>query len=458
MDSLKEFQQKIKNRKFAIDHSWKGTGGSWDARHSAGGVASSESAENAFDHLPWDKLNENLEAADACKYFSGYWPLESNRRVFGKAIVFIKRAIRKLLKIFMGWYIFPHYQQMSHFNGKVVNVISLEREILSMTVQQTQQISQRLATQESGVQTLQSDLTKQEQETKATFSYMQEQMEGVQSKLRQQEESALAGMQELTNKIEQLLRENEQLKMRLKKLENLPTDDDAFYHDFEEKFRGSQDLIRERLRVYIPVLQKHIPDWSQGRFVDVGSGRGEWLDILRENGASDYVGVDLNARQNAICEERGHHVVQMDCIQYLASLPDNSVDLVSGFQIIEHLCMSDLMDLLQESHRVLKPGGMVLFETPNPKNLMVGADMFYTDPSHKRPLDPTMVSFLVEWCGYTQVQCIDANSHPWSARLEIPHWTEDGEERQLLKEFNDMKWLLYGPQDYAVIGVKEKER
>ena len=553
MDSLKEFQQKIKNRKFAMDHCGKASGDLRERQQNDGQTAQ-ESTDMPLQALPWDQLNENLEEADAYKSFSGYWPLTSNHRLIGKWIVFVKRVIRKLLKIFLGWYIFPHYQRMSHFNGKVVNVISLERDILTAAVQQTQEISQRVHTQEQQIsqkfdaqeqqisqkfdaqeqqisqridaqerqisqridaqkrqisqkfdardqqitqridaqdqkitQKLDAQerqisqkfdaqeqqisqridaqerqilhkLDEQKEEAAAGLAGVQKQMEVLLTALQQQKATADDSIQALSSQVEQLISENEQLRERLKKIENLPTDDEEFYHVFEEKFRGPEDLIRDRQRVYVPVIREYISDWTQGRFIDVGSGRGEWLDILRENGAVDYVGVDLNARQNALCEARGHHVVQMDCIAYLADQPDESVDLISGFQIIEHLCMSDLVELLRQSHRVLKPGGIILFETPNPRNLIVGADTFYMDPSHKRPLDPGMVSFIVEWCGYSDVKCMDANSNPHSARTEVPEWNENLDELHFLQEFNDIKWHLYGPQDYAVIGVKEKEQ
>lgn len=402
---FKEFEQKVENREFAIENSWRGNGGEMQNETV---VAQPVGEWYQPEELPWSNLNDNIQEADACKYFDGYLPIESKR----KWVLFLKKAVRKLIKIFLGWYIFPQYQRMSHFHGKVVNAISMERDILEQAIQQNQRIANKIGEQEN------------------RFNAVMQQLQA-------------------------LTEENEKLKLQLRKIENLPTDDDNFYHAFEEKFRGSQDQIRDRLRVYVPKLKEYLQDWSNGTFIDVGSGRGEWLDILRENGAKDYVGVDLNARQNALCEERGHRVLQMDCIEYLASLPADSVDLVTGFQIIEHLCMSDLMELLKESYRVLKKGGMILFETQNPKNLIVGADTFYIDPSHKRPLEPRMVAFFAEWCGYGQVQCIDANSGPCSAALNLPDIGDKAEEYQLIKEFNDMKWLLYGPQDYAVFGVKE---
>lgn len=432
-DTLKEFQRKVRNRKFAMDNSWKsdfqihsnsGCEGQWLEDH---GQLESD--------LPWDLLNDNLAAADACKYFDGYLPLSSNRRYLGKWIVLAKRIIRKLLKIFMGWYIFPQYQRMSHFNGKVVNAMYLERDILLEAVKQNQHISQTIIQLES------------------QFIDKLDQLSQENAELNQQKANLELNIQELQNKLQKVIEDNEQLHIRIKKIENLPTDDDEFYHDFEEKFRGSQDDIRERLRVYVPKVKQYLEDWSHGTFVDVGSGRGEWLDILRENGASDYVGIDLNVRQNAICAEKGHPVLQMDCIEYLASLPENSVDLVTGFQIIEHLCMSDLMALLKESYRVLKKRGMILFETQNPHNIIVGATSFYTDPSHKRPLEPNMVVFLAESCGYSNVGYIGVNEDPECKKLILK--TENKDMIQLVDELNNIKQLLYGPRDYAIFAVKE---
>ena len=206
------------------------------------------------------------------------------------------------------------------------------------------------------------------------------------------------------------------------------------------------------MQVYVPIIRKHLSDWGKGTFIDVGSGRGEWLDVLKENGASDYVGVDLNQTQNKVCEERGHRTVCMDCIQYLRERPEKSVDLVTGFQIIEHLPLPIFVQLVEECKRVLKPGGMLLFETQNPSNLSVGADTFYIDPSHIRPLDSRLIEFLVKWCGFEQTQIIDANT---SANCMNFNENVLGQENeQLIHHINDISWKLFGPQDYAVFAVK----
>ena len=411
-DSLKEFQRKIEIRQFAINNSWKAdTTASGDSVYRDGcGL------EDRF--ALWD---ENIVEADSSKFTNGYFPIYSNKKHIGGFVVFCKRAVRKIMKIFMGWYIFPILEHANHFRGKIVNAVALERELI---VQQQQKINTLL-----------------DQVQKITNS--QKESEKSERKAREHAKKLEEQMVVLMGEVNTLRAEYER--------DNLEMSDD-FYHDFEEAFRGSREDIKTRLQVYVPIIRKHLSDWGKGTFIDVGSGRGEWLDVLKENGASDYIGVDLNQTQNKICEERGHRTICMDCIQYLRERPEKSVDLVTGFQIIEHLPLPIFVQLVEECKRVLKPGGMLLFETQNPSNLSVGADTFYIDPSHIRPLDPRLIEFLVKWCGFEQTQIIDANT-----TANCMNFNEDmlgQENKQLVHHINDISWKLFGPQDYAIFAVK----
>lgn len=445
-EKQKAFQQKVKNRKFTIDHSWRG---------------SAEQGDNVI--LPmdegqclWNLVNENLAEANARKFRDPFFSITSHRRKLGRIIVFLKKAIRKLMHIFLGWYLFPIYEQQNIFNGKILNTVALERDLIVRLENRINSLEVANAQLHEALQAEENKLG----EAKALLvqeSTAREQAFGSLHQTLMQEstarEHAVASLlQTLNQETEVRAKAVDALKESLGRLENLPTSDDEFYHHFEEKFRGSREEIINRLSIYVPILQEHLPDWSQARFIDIGSGRGEWLDIIRHYGAVNYVGVDLNARQNAIAEEHGHKTVCRDCIEYLSEQPDNSVDLISGIQIIEHLCMSDLMELLKQSHRVLKSGGMILFETPNPRNISVAAYAFYNDPSHKRPLDPGLMSFIAEWTGFKKVKCIDANSSEGSVALQLP---EEMHSNQLTKAVNDIKWVLFGPMDYALFAVKE---
>ncbi len=216
---------------------------------------------------------------------------------------------------------------------------------------------------------------------------------------------------------------------------------DGFYIAFEDQFRGSREDIVNRLKVYLPLIEEAKVGTPELPILDVGCGRGEWLDLLREGGYTAK-GLDLNRIMVDYCRARGFEVLEGEVISYLRTLPDLSLGAVTGFHIIEHLSFPVLKRLLNEVVRVLKPGGLAIFETPNPKNLAVGACNFYSDPTHQKPLFPETIQFLVESQGLSNVQILYLNPVEGS-----PFDKEDAASQQLHNWF-------FGPRDYAVVGHK----
>lgn len=178
-----------------------------------------------------------------------------------------------------------------------------------------------------------------------------------------------------------------------------------FYPAFENRHRGSRELIRGRLTVYLPFIKPLLELYQPAAALDLGCGRGEWLELLRDNNFQPY-GVDLNSGMLAACTERGLSVTHGDAIAYLKSLGDDSQCIVSGFHIAEHITFDDLETLISQSLRVLKPGGLLILETPNPENVVVGTSSFYLDPTHQRPIPPPLLSFLAEHLGFTRVHTV----------------------------------------------------
>lgn len=218
---------------------------------------------------------------------------------------------------------------------------------------------------------------------------------------------------------------------------NLP---DALYMGFEDRFRGKRDDIIQRVSVYLPLLRQCDAGSRLAPVLDIGCGRGEWLEVL---GGSGLVarGVDLNPLMIAECRARGFDVVQGDGIEHLRQMAPGSLGALSAIHVIEHIGFNDLVVLLDEARRVLRPGGLLVLETPNPENLVVGACSFYYDPSHRQPLPPEPMRHVAEARGFTGVEILrlhpavppdkaQSGSDPWSARIDA---------------------LLYGPQDYAII-------
>ena len=214
---------------------------------------------------------------------------------------------------------------------------------------------------------------------------------------------------------------------------------DAFYLALEEQFRGSRDEIKARLRVYLPLITNVGIGTEQTPILDVGCGRGEWLELLREKGLQAS-GIDSNRMQITQCRELGLRVEEAELLAYLRGLPDSSLGAVTGFHIVEHLPIDTLVAFLDETVRVVKPGGAVIFETPNPQNVLVGSCNFYFDPTHRNPLPSPVLQFLLESRGFQRVQVLLLNP---SDEAPVKGNTE------LAKRFNQ---YFYGPMDYAVLG------
>jgi O-antigen chain-terminating methyltransferase len=219
---------------------------------------------------------------------------------------------------------------------------------------------------------------------------------------------------------------------------------DAFYVALEDEFRGSHDEIQERLREYLPILEDVGAGAPAMPILDVGCGRGEWLELLRQRGWQSS-GVDLNRVLIAICQERGLPVTEADAIEHLRSLPEASLGAVTAFHLIEHLPLPRLIALLDAIVRVLKPGGVAIFETPNPNNVFTSSRYFYLDPTHRHPIPPQLGQFLVEARGLRRIEVKEL--HPWPKA----HHVDTLLGGDVAGRFNE---CFYGPQDYAIIGRK----
>lgn len=218
--------------------------------------------------------------------------------------------------------------------------------------------------------------------------------------------------------------------------------DRAFYHEFEANFRGGRKEIVERLRVYLPFLRPFTEAAAEPPgLVDLGCGRGEWLELAGENGMRAE-GVDLDEGMLEDCFSRGLAARRMDAIAFLRSLPEGSQAVVSGFHIAEHLPFEVLQSLIAEAHRVLRPGGLLMLETPNAENLDVGTLAFHMDPTHNKPLPPGLLSFLPRYYGFSRSKVL---------RLQEKKALAEAETVRLIDVLRGVS------PDYAVIAQKAGE-
>ena len=214
---------------------------------------------------------------------------------------------------------------------------------------------------------------------------------------------------------------------------------DAMYVSFEDQFRGTREDIKARQTIYLPYLKKADAGTREHPLIDVGCGRGEWLELLKENGFVAK-GIDINNVFAFECRDRGMKVTIGDAIEVLRKEKAFSHGAITAFHLVEHLPVRAMIALFDESFRVLKPGGVIIFETPNPDNILVGCRNFYIDPTHRNPIPSSTLRFIAEARGFENTQIL--NLHP----------VHDSDRDKGVGE--PLSKLLYGPQDYAIIGCK----
>ena len=180
---------------------------------------------------------------------------------------------------------------------------------------------------------------------------------------------------------------------------------DAFYKAFEDKYRGSRAYIKAQLQVYQPYVDTLRVTCPDGAAVDLACSKGEWLEILNEAGF-DTLGFDTDRSLVELCKQRGLNVRQIDPLDGLKVLKDQSQILVSGFHLAEHIAFDHLKAIIKEAFRVLKPGGILILETPNPENMFVGSNGFYFDPRHIKPIPPLLLAFVPEYYGFSKIKIL----------------------------------------------------
>lgn len=219
----------------------------------------------------------------------------------------------------------------------------------------------------------------------------------------------------------------------------------SFYHRLENRWRGAPEEIARRLRVYLPEVEAAVRRTGNRPVMDLGCGRGEWLGLLREAGIAAF-GVDTNPQQIDAAHRQGLDVRPADAVAALAGAEDASLAVITAHHLVEHLPFETVAWITREAMRVLAPGGLLIYETPNTRNLLVGATTFHTDPTHLKPMPEQVLGVLFETAGFDPVEIRHLNPHE---RLE-EFLARPGVDPELAQ-------LMFGPQDLAVLGMRPPE-
>jgi O-antigen chain-terminating methyltransferase len=231
----------------------------------------------------------------------------------------------------------------------------------------------------------------------------------------------------------------------------MPALDAYKYLGFEDQFRGPRDLIRARLESYLPFFA------GASEVLDVGCGRGEFLELLAAAGVS-ATGIDLNHEMIEACRARGLAVVEADAVGYLSSLPDAALGGLFAAQVVEHLQPDYLLRFLELARHTLRPGGRLVLETLNPACWVAFFDSYIRDITHVTPLHPDTLRYLVLASGFSRVDIEYRSPVPPKDRLGMLVTPEGADEcvRELAESINantdKLNRRLFTYLDYAVIG------
>jgi len=180
---------------------------------------------------------------------------------------------------------------------------------------------------------------------------------------------------------------------------------DGFYRAFEERCYAPREVIKTLRKQYLPFVTPLVETYLGVPTFDIGCGRGEWLELMNEMGFQPY-GVDLDEGMLDGCWELGLAAEKGDAVAFLSSLGSESQAVISAFHVVEHITFEQLRTVVSEAFRVLKPGGLLIMETPNPENIVVATRNFYLDPTHQRPIPSGLLSFLPEYYGFARTKVL----------------------------------------------------
>jgi O-antigen chain-terminating methyltransferase len=219
------------------------------------------------------------------------------------------------------------------------------------------------------------------------------------------------------------------------------------YVGFEDQFRGSPEAIRKGLAAYVPIFA------GAADVLDIGCGRGEFLDLLREQGITGQ-GIDLNGSMVDVCREKGLAASQADALTYLRAQPDGALGGLFAAQVVEHLEPAYLTHLLDAAFAKLRPGSPIVLETINPACWFAFFESYIRDITHVRPLHPDTLTFLLVATGFQRAEIRYSAPYPEHEKLQPVAPTLGDAGETINANVEKINALLFTHLDYAAIAYR----
>ena len=433
-------------------------------------------------HSENKRLDTNDDISHELEYINSNWQthaeyyISSHRPIIGKFLVrarqIIHGEVRRYVDLIVG--------KQTEFNAHIVRLMNKVSGKLEKVGSEIQAVSQNVQELEgkvnSEIQAVSQNVQELEGKVNNEIQTVSQNVQELEGKVNTEIQAVSQNVQELENKTgtvvdEKVMNVFETINTNLEnkawlanllddtiqnRLEFIPSTDVnevMNYFLFEEKYRGSTEDIKQRQSIFLEYFK------NCQTVLDIGCGRGEFLSLMKENSIGAR-GIDLNEDMVLYCQKNGIDASQGNALTYLQSLENKSLDGVFSGQVVEHLQPDELISLVKMCYDKMKFGTYFVAETVNPTCLSVFANSFYMDLSHVKPIHPATIKFLMESVGFRDVEFKFFSPFPDEAKLskfEADEGMNDISRKQvdlMNNNIDKLNGLLYGYQDYAVIGKK----
>ena len=399
--------------------------------------ASTKTEDTSDSETKGDALHET-ENRKEWEYINSNWNIQNNnyfisshRRILGKPLI----KGRELVHGEVQRYIDPSLWKQREFNSCIVR-------ILNGISERRGRVDDRIAQSQSAISDQVNDRIAQSQSK--VYSDIGEQVRSVILAMNKDIENRawLAGILEEKIAKSKEKRSDEMLSSQVKGLN---------YFIFEDRFRGSRNDTKAKQLKFVKYFE------GCKNVLDIGCGRGEFLELLKDNGISGH-GIDIDEDMVRYCRSRDLNVEKLDAVSYLNQLEDKSLDGIFIDQVVEHLDPDYLIKMIDLCYIKMLFGAYIIMETVNPLSLLSLAD-FYMDMSHKRPVHPETLKFLMSAAGFRETVAQFYEPAVEDGRLRYIDADELAEKERSLADIinrnTDMlNNMIFGPRDYAAIGKK----
>jgi len=360
------------------------------------------------------------------------FPIRSRRRgLLGRFVAFAKRLLRPLVKFPLG----DLWDRQRTFNLILIESLERQRTELHQTAEAHAELLRRL-----------------DERTTAGLADVMGHNDALFARVDQKLDRYRRQSRELWGRLGALLAAAETPSDRPVGETMAEVRREQSYLELERRYRGSEEEIASRIAAYLPHLK------GRGEVLDLGCGRGEALALLGGHGIPAR-GVDSSGEMIARCREKGLEVEEGDLFEHLGSLDEGALGGIVSFHVIEHLPATSLERLVRLAWRALRPGGVLILETPSPLSVVTAARNFWIDPTHLRPVHPASLEIAYREAGFEPVHRLDLHPFPEEERLpEIDLEKLPEEQRPLADQVNRLRDvlddLLFGARDFALVGEK----